>query len=218
MSYQKILTLLAMIGVVCQLTAKSINTYDIKISPGETRDFFIYMNTTRTNLVSFQIDLKLSEGLTINVDSCKLPTRILDKDQILHVGKLDDNNNIYRLVSTSYNLTPFTTADAPLVQVSITASEDFKGGTVSLQDMFTVNSDAGSVAWIAGEFNVEAVPFMKGDTDYNGMLSVNDCAVIVYYILEEDRLFTSRYDVNEDNVVDLTDLQDLIKLILNKTD
>lgn len=215
MNYQKILTLIAMVGFFSQMAAKSINVYDISICPGETREFFIYMNTTRTNLVSFQIDLKLPKGLTVNADSCKLPSRILDSEQQLYVGCLDETNNIYRLVSTSYNLIPFTRDDAPLVTVSITASDDFTGGTISLQDMFTVNSDAGAVSWISGELNVTSAPYVKYDVDRDGEVTISDCMLVVNYILAQDPLFSSNYDVNGDNRIDVTDVQQIAIKILN---
>ncbi len=214
MNYQKILTLFAMIGFFSQMAAKSINVYDISICPGETREFFIYMNTTRTNLVSFQIDLKLPKGLKVNVDSCKLPSRILDSEQQLYVGCLDETNNIFRLVSTSYNLIPFTREDAPLVTVSITASNDFEGGTISLQDMFTVNSEAGAVSWISGELYVKSTPYLKYDVDRDGEVTIRDCMQIVNYVLAIEPLFSSNYDVNGDNRIDVTDVQQIALKIL----
>ena len=47
-----------MLGFALEGSAKSINTYGLNIGAGQTREFYIYMNTTRNNLVSFQIDLK----------------------------------------------------------------------------------------------------------------------------------------------------------------
>lgn len=214
MSYQKILTLLAMIGFFGQLSANSINVYDISICPGETREFYIYMNTTRDNLVAFQIDLKLPDGLKVNVDSCALPSRILDKDQKLYVGLLNEPNNVYRFVSTSFNLTPFTKADAPLVKVSITASDDFKGGVVSLQDMFTVKSDGYAVLWISAEFNVSVHPYIEGDVDRDGTVNIIDCMSIVNYLLEKEGLYSSLYDINGDNRVDVADVQQVAVKIL----
>lgn len=215
MKYQKILTLFALIGFFSQVAAKSINVYDISICPGETRDFFIYMNTTRTNLVSFQIDLKLPKGLKVNVDSCKLPSRILDNEQKLFVGCMDETNNVFRLVSTSYNLIPFTTADAPLVQVSITASEDFTGGSISLQDMFTVNTNADDVLWISGELYVTSVPYVKYDVDRDGSIAVNDCLSIVNYLLDIDQIYSSNFDVNRDGNVNVADVQLTANEIVN---
>ena len=57
-----------------------------------------------TNLVSFQMDLTLPEGVSINRAGCSLSSRFTDEDQELTIGKQSDN--VYRLMSTSFSLTP----------------------------------------------------------------------------------------------------------------
>ena len=128
---------------------------------------------------------------------------------------MDETNNVFRLVSTSYNLIPFTTADAPLVQVSITASEDFTGGTISLQDMFTVNTNADDVLWISGELYVTSVPYVKYDVDRDGSIAVNDCLSIVNYLLDIDQIYSSNFDVNRDGSINVADVQLTANEIVN---
>lgn len=220
MNYQKIITLFAMFGVFTQLAAKSINVSDISICPGETREFYIFMNTARDNLVSFQIDLKLPKGLTLNVDKCKLPTRILGRnpETKMFVGCLDETDNIYRLVTANYdNLkTGFSQEDAPLVIVSITASEDFQGGKVTLQDMIAVNYNAEGIKWAGGDFNITSVPHIQFDHDRNGAVTVNDVMTVVSYVLEGESLYSSNYDVDVDGSIDVKDVEMTVSSVLGR--
>lgn len=206
-----------MLGFALEGSAKSINTYGLTLGAGQTREFYIYMNTTRNNLVSFQIDLKVPEGITVNVDKCGLPSRVIDKEQTLFVGKVDDN--LYRLVSTSYNLTPFTKDDAPLVKVSISADENFKGGAVNLVDMFTINSDGTKVIWISDSFDITKINSVHGDVNLDGIVSVTDIGDLVKYILGTDALlFNSGFDLDSNGLVDVSDVTLLSDILLGQSD
>ena len=213
MQKKYIIIVLAMLGFALEGSAKSINTYGLNIGAGQTREFYIYMNTTRNNLVSFQIDLKVPQGITVNMDRCGLPSRVIDKEQSLFVGQVADN--LYRLVSTSYNLTPFTKDDAPLVRVSITADETFKGGSVELVDMFTINSEGTKVIWISDSFDVAKVDVIRGDVNCDGVVTVTDVGDLVKHILgEDDLLFNSSYDLDNNGMVDVADVTLLSDILL----
>ena len=147
------------------------------------------------------------------MDRCGLPSRVIDKEQSLFVGQVADN--LYRLVSTSYNLTPFTKDDAPLVRVSITADETFKGGSVDLVDMFTINSEGTKVIWISDSFDVAKVDVIRGDVNCDGVVTVTDVGDLVKHILgEDDLLFNSSYDLDNNGMVDVADVTLLSDILL----
>ena len=212
MQKKYITLLLALLGFSMGMEAKSINTYGFTIGAGQTREFYIYMNTTRNNLVSFQIDLMMPEGLHVNVDQCGLPTRVTDKEQMLFVGKLDANK--YRFVSTSYNLIPLTMADAPLLKVSVTADDDFQGGTVNLVDMFAISSVGQKTGWISDSFEVTTSEVLRGDANYDKQVTVSDVLDIVNYMLGKETLFSSTYDLDGNNMVDIVDVMTCSNLLL----
>ena len=204
--------LLALLGFSMGIEAKSINTYGFTIGAGQTREFYIYMNTTRDNLVSFQIDLIMPEGLKVNVDQCSLPSRVKDKEQMLFVGKMDANK--YRFVSTSYSLTALSKEDAPLLKVSVTADADFQGGTVNLVDMFAISSVGLRVDWIPDSFDVATTKVVRGDTNYDSEVTVSDVMSVVNYMLGKEPLFSSSYDLDSNNVVDIVDVMTCSNILL----
>lgn len=212
MQKKYITLLLALLGFSMGIEAKSINTYGFSIGAGQTREFYIYMNTTLNNLVSFQIDLLMPEGLTVNVDQCSLPTRVKDKEQMLFVGKLDANK--YRFISTSYSLIALTTEDAPLLKVSVTADDNFHGGTVDLVDMFAISSKGLKTEWISDSFQVAATQVVRGDTNYDNEVTVSDVMTIVNYMLGKEGLFSSAYDLDSNNLVDIVDVMTCSNILL----
>ena len=210
---KKIITLLlALLGFSMGIEAKSIHTSGFTIGAGQTREFYIYMNTTLNNLVSFQIDLLMPEGLTVNVEQCALTNRVTDKSQMLFVGKLTSNK--YRFISTSYNLVPLSMADAPLVKVSVTADANFSGGKVELVDMFTVTSKGSKVEWTSDSFNVAACQVVRGDNNYDKDVTVSDVMNIVNYVLGKEPLYNSAYDLDANNTVDIIDVMTCADILL----
>lgn len=212
MQKKYITLLLALLGFSMGIEAKSINTYGFTIGAGQTREFYIYMNTTLSNLVSFQIDLLVPDGLKVNVDQCSLPSRVTDKEQMLFVGKLDANK--YRFLSTSYSLTPLSKENAPLLKVSVTADDTFNGGTVNLVDMFAVTSVGKRVDWISDSFEAAEGQVVKGDTNYDDEVTVSDVITIVNYVIGKDLLYSSAYDLDSNNIVDIADVMTCANILL----
>ena len=115
-----------------------VNVDDMGIAQGQTREFYVYLNNTKKDLVSFQMDVKLPEGLVINKNKCRLTNRLTPSGQELFVGEVGPN--LYRFLSTSYEMTPMATVDEALLVISVTATEDYNGGTVNLRDLFSVSA------------------------------------------------------------------------------
>ena len=121
--------------------ADNISAGDITLPAGETKTVNISLTNTESNLVSFQIDLTLPEGISINKAGCSLSNRISDPDQELAIGKQGDN--VYRIASTSFALTPISGTSGTLFTLSLTASANSQGGTATLSNIrfFTSNSE-----------------------------------------------------------------------------
>ena len=120
--------------------ADNISVGDITMQAGETKTVNISLTNTESNLVGFQMDLTLPEGISINKSSCSLSNRISDPDQVLAIGKQGDN--IYRLTSTSYALTPISGTSGTLLTLSLTASDDSEGGIATLSNIRFVTNNS----------------------------------------------------------------------------
>ena len=76
-----ILSIAAFLFSMLSAYADNISVPDMNIVPGETATVGISLDNTATNLVSFQMDLTLPEGITINKAGCSLSSRFTDEDQ-----------------------------------------------------------------------------------------------------------------------------------------
>ena len=132
--------------------AGNISVEDVQMQAGETKTVSISLTNTETNLVGFQIDLTLPEGISINKAGCSLGSRIVDPDQVLTIGKQGDN--VYRLTSTSLALTPISGISGTLLTLSLTAANDSRGGTATLSNIRFATSNSGRVTMSDTSFNI----------------------------------------------------------------
>ena len=87
------------------VSAETISIENVVLKPGETGNVVICLNNDNTELVSFQMDLYLPYGYTLNKADCSLSSRF-DSSYELTIGKQSDG--AYRLTSTSFSLIPIT--------------------------------------------------------------------------------------------------------------
>ena len=132
--------------------AGNISVEDVQIQAGDTKTVSISLTNTETNLVGFQMDLTLPEGISINKAECSLGSRIVDPDQVLTIGKQGDN--VYRLTSTSLALTPISGTSGTLLTLSLTAANDSRGGTATLSNIRFATSNSGRVTMSDTSFNI----------------------------------------------------------------
>ena len=135
-----LLSLMALALGILGVDAQTISITDVTIMPGETKMVSINLNNTQTNIVSFQMDLTLPEGITLNKTGCELSSRFTDANQELTIGKQQDGS--YRLTRTSFALTPITGTSGEIVRLSLTAANDAKGGTASVKNIRLATSNS----------------------------------------------------------------------------
>ena len=183
------------IAILCGIFAsyaESISVADVTIAPGQTATTSISLTNTATNLVSFQMDLTLPEGVSINRAGCSLSSRFSDEDQELTIGKQSDN--VYRLMSTSFSLTPISGTSGEIITLSLSASETTTGGTATLSNIRFVTSNSERVTIADASFNitvevpspaitftdanVKALCVANWDTNGDGELSEAEAAAV----------------------------------------
>jgi len=140
--------------VLCLMNAyaDNITVADVSMSPGETQSVSINLTNTETNLVSFQMDLTLPEGITVNKSGCSLSNRFTDPDQELTIGR--QPNGAIRLTSTSFNLTPISGTSGGIITLSLTASVDSEGGTATINNIRFVTSNSERITLADATFDI----------------------------------------------------------------
>ena len=97
---------------LCMLGAKAqdLNVADVTIKAGETKIVNICLNNTQANIVSFQMDMTLPDGITLNKADCEALVTKAWTDSVRYVSSghkesgatgncIDGNNNV---VSITY--------------------------------------------------------------------------------------------------------------------
>ena len=203
MKKKLLLTLAVLTGLTSAMATDAITSSDFSISRGETKTFGIQLSNETTNYVGFQMDLTLPEGLTVNKAACCLSDRITDENQELTIGKQGDN--IYRLTSTSFSLTPISGTSGDLITVSVTASNTFQGGdaTISNIQFATSNSERVTMSNVSLGINVSIISFAdenvkalcvaNWDTNDDGELDMAEAAAVTDLgeVFKENKNITS---------------------------
>lgn len=132
--------------------ADNISAEDISLKATETATVEINLTNTATNLVGFQMDLTLPAGISINKAGCQLSSRFGDPDQVLTIGK--QGENVYRLSSTSFALTPISGTSGALLTLSLTATETAQCGTATLSGIVFATNNSDEVVLPDASFNI----------------------------------------------------------------
>ena len=135
--------------------ADNVSVPDVTVNTGETNTVAISLTNTNTGYVSFQIDLTLPDGITINKAGCSLTNRVADPDQELTIGK--QGNNIYRLTSTSFSLLPINGNSGELIVLSLSASAESDGGQATLTNIRFVTANSERVTMDDVSFSITVI-------------------------------------------------------------
>ncbi len=156
-----ILTFIALALALIRVQADDISVPDVTIVPGTAAQVGISLDNTETNLVSFQMDLTLPVGISINKNDCSLSNRFTDEDQELTIGKQGDN--VYRLTSTSFAMTPLSGTSGEIITLSLSASESATGGTATLSNIRFVTNNSERVTLDDATFSISVSSGVEDD-------------------------------------------------------
>ena len=122
------------------------------IIEGESASIDIGLDNDQDNLVAFQMDLTLPEGVSLDKSGCSLSSRITDEKKLLTIGKLEDN--VYRLTSTSMSLTPISGNSGSLLTLKLTAKDNCEKGQAMINNIIFSTSDSKHVAMNDETFDI----------------------------------------------------------------
>ena len=156
-----IFLMICLLGLATQTRADSLHVDDISIQAGDTVSVSVSLSNTESNLVGFQLDVNLPQGVRIDRSKTKLSGR-LSSDATLTIGKQRDG--LYRLVCASLNLTPIASNAGELFTLSLVADANVESGKVDLLNAIfsTANGEAVNVANTS--FNITRTNYTKSES------------------------------------------------------
>ena len=135
--------------------AEQIKVQDIALVAGNSTTVEIGLNNVNTNLVAFQMDLTLPEGIGIEKAGCTLSSRITDENQVLTIGRLSANT--YRLTSTSLSLTPISGTSGTLLTLKLTSTSNFVNGQATFSNVLFSTANSHEVAVSDASFTINTL-------------------------------------------------------------
>ncbi len=100
----------------------------------------IILSNERLDLVGFQMDLILPDGISIDKAGCGLSSRITDEKQELVIGKLESGG--FRLTSTSMSLTPIHGTEGVLLSLKLNSGKNFVQGEATIGNIIFSTSES----------------------------------------------------------------------------
>ena len=147
--------ILAVLCSTFSVFAEQITVKDLVLKPGESAMVEIALQNAKTNLVAFQMDLALPDGIGIDKTGCSISSRITDEDQTLTVGKLSEG--LYRLTSTSLSLKPISGTSGALLTLKLTSSGNFVNGTANISNILFSTASSEEVDVENTSFNINTL-------------------------------------------------------------
>ena len=140
-----------------------VDAEDLSIAAGNSTMVEIDVNNFEQNLVGFQMDLTLPEGVCIDKTGCSLSSRITDEEQELTIGKLEDGT--YRLTSTSLSLTPISGHDGTLLTLKLTTEDGCEGGQATISNILFSTSDSEKIIMDDETFDISILYILTYKVD-----------------------------------------------------
>ena len=151
--------LLSLMTLTCILALGAsdpgVHGSNVTVNAGQTATVPIDLNNLNYSFVSFQMDLTIPDGVTINKDGCSLTSRVTGPDKELVIGKQSDN--VYRLTFTSFSLTPISGSSGALINLSLSASAESNGGQATLTNIRFVTANSERITMNDDYFTITVV-------------------------------------------------------------
>ena len=214
-----------------------MNVADLNIKAGESNTQEIVLTNEISDLVAFQMDLTLPEGVDLDKTGCTLSDRITDENQELTIGKLE--SGAYRITSTSLSLTPISGNDGTLLSLKLTAEDGNVGGQATISNIIFSTAESEKIIMSDKTFDISILynlTYKVDGQEYKDTSIVYNTAIapeaeptrdgytfggwseLPETMPNHDVEITGRFylygDVNTDEAVDVVDVVDIARFVV----
>ncbi len=176
--------------------------------------------TNAATIVSFQTDIELDEGLeVVQVDGDYLiePSDRMTRTHSISSNRLANGNIRVLCYSTNYKAFTGNSGDELFyitVRGTATAEGDY---TITLKNTLFTDRDFDELRAPDASATVNVQPYLLGDANGSGTVTVTDVVVTAQRVLEYDPqpFVFEGADVNEDGIISVTDVTRIAYMVLN---
>lgn len=192
---------------------------DISAMHGDTIVVPVLMEN-ENDITAFQTDIYLVDGFEMVKDGDDYLVELSDRKGRDHVIMANDTpDGAVRIASYSSSLKTFKNNEGELFYVTIKVPEDGNGVyPIVLKNTRLTTIDEDEVLSPDVFCNVAVAPFIKGDANESGEVTVTDAVVTAKYLLYQnpDPFNLEAADMNGDGKITITDVVKIANLILDQ--
>ena len=202
-----------------QETSDQLIVSDIDVTVGESVTLNIELTNTTTNLMGWQCDISLPEGLTLEVNDKGKPKATLGerfKETGHSVSSSKLANGAYRFIATSMDGEAIPGTAGTLFTVTLKADASLASGTklsgiVKNIEFNTQDNQKLTFKDVSFVINVVKTIVKRGDANGDGQVDVGDIMAIINIMAAGN--YDKKADLNNDNQVDVGDIMAIINIM-----
>ena len=205
--------------------ADVLTVKNVKVNPGESVTLEIELSNTSDNLMGWQCDISLPEGLTLELKAngkpkATLGSRFPEKGHSISSSILPNGN--YRFVATNMDGDAIPGTSGTLFSVTVKADATLTGspmltGTVKNIEFNTIDNKKLSFDDVTFFVIIPSL-IANWDVNGNGIVDIEDALCIVGYLRGNPPagFNVAAADVNNDGKVDIADAVCIVNLLMVK--
>ena len=201
---------------------EGLSVSDINLREGASTPIEIVLSNSATNLMGWQCDINLPEGLSLELKANGKPIATLGERFATTEHTISSSilaNGDYRFIATSMDGEAIPGTTGTLFSVTLKADASLKSGTKLVGTIKNIEfnmQDNQKLTFDNTSFNITIVSVVSGDANGDGYVTITDAVAIVNKILgnESENFNFDAADVNGDKAITITDAVGVVNIIL----
>ena len=197
---------------------------DVSISAGGNLSVDVLLENTTENLMGWQCDISLPEGLTLELKDNGKPAATLGDRFSATEHTISSNrlsNGDYRFIATSIDGEAIPGTSGTLFSVMLKADVSLASGTTlrgTIKNIEFNTQDNQKLTFDDVQFSVTIEEMIPGDVNGDKKVDAKDVVAISDYMMGKnpENFNIGNADVNGDGVINIADIIQIVNLILSK--
>ena len=195
------------------LKGQAENTLTAVVTPTDGQHFTVELGLANTDaFISFQADLVLPEGVTLQENSLQTTARLSG----LTVEASKVSSNRVRVVGYSNTNTKITAGSGKMLSLVLVTREDVElnSAALTLRNLLFTKANYEEIILMGSTVDLVTGETVEGDLNGDGILTTADVSLLVEKVMAGAT--GTKYDINKDGRVSVSDVTALVNILLKQ--
>ena len=195
------------------LKGQAENTLTAVVTPTDGQHFTVELGLANTDaFISFQADLVLPEGVTLQENSLQTTARLSG----LTVEASMVSSNRVRVVGYSNTNTKITSGSGKMLSLVLVTREDVElnSAALTLRNLLFTKDNYEEIILMGSTVDLVTGETVEGDLNGDGILTTADVSLLVEKVMAGAT--GTKYDINKDGRVSVSDVTALVNILLKQ--